>query len=192
MTEYSSSDRLFQGVVQGCLSGQEDRVDALNERIRTRQFADNPLRPNYDPRSISTKYCKFQIVDVDGYKKSKEPLYNYDYMRNVYLEENKTPFFYNASNNAPYMRNINLETNLRNQHNALQHGAPQGIFVPSSTSDLYHTETPLSSLQGEQPFPELFKIHQIQNPSIPSIVENKNIGKSMLFNYTRTQLRNTI
>jgi hypothetical protein len=192
MSTYSNSDVLFQGVVQGCLFGQEDRVDALNERIQDRQFSENPLRPNYDPRPIPTKYCRYQIVDLDCSKKTIEPLKNYDYMNNISLAEKKTPFFYAASNNAPFLRNIDLETDLRNQNVVLQHGAPQSIYVPSSNSDLYRIETPTSSLKGEQPFPELFKINRIQTPTIPTISENKNIGNSIMNNHTRTQLRNTI
>ena len=63
MTDYSTADTLFQGVVQGCLVGQKDRVDGLNDRIQGRQFSDIELRPNYDPRPVSTKYSRFPIID---------------------------------------------------------------------------------------------------------------------------------
>jgi hypothetical protein len=78
MTEYSNTDNLFQGVVQGCLYGQQDRVDALNSRINSRQFADIDLRPNYDPRPIQTKYNHFPIIDQNRCLNIKEPLQNYD------------------------------------------------------------------------------------------------------------------
>ena len=187
MTDYSSSDNLFQGVVQGCLFGQQDRVDALNERIQGRQFADIELRPNYDPRPVSTKYSRFPIIDP--VIKRNANLKTYDI--NNTLDNNKNPFFYGASNNAHVLRNVDLETKLRNQTTALQHGAPQGMYVPSSKSDLYHIEIAGSSNMGEQPFPELFNTPKIQNSTIPTITKYTSIGNSDFFNHTRTQLRNT-
>ena len=187
MTEYSTADTLFQGVVQGCLYGQHDRVDDLNERIKDRQFTDTPLRPNYNPIPVSTKYSRFPIID---------PVINRNINLNTYppletLDNKKVPVFYAASNNAPFLRNIDLETNLRNQTTALQHGAPQGMYVPSSTSDLYRVEILQSSNMGEQPFPNLFTTTHIQNPTVPTITKYPSIGNANLFNHTRTQLRNT-
>jgi len=187
MTEYSTADTLFQGVVQGCLYGQQDRVDDLNERINDRQFTDTALRPNYNPIPVSTKYCKFPIIDPVLNRNKNLKTYPYPET----LENKKVPVFYAASNNAPFLRNIDLETNLRNQNITLQHGAPQGMYVPSSTSDLYRVEIAQSSNSGEQPFPNLFTTTRIQNPTIPSIMKYPSIGNADLFNHTRTQLRNT-
>ena len=180
MTEYSTADNLFQGVVQGCLSGQQDRVDALNERINSRIFPDTNLRPNYDPRPASVKYCRFPTYTARTN--------NVEFMN---LGDSNSSNFYAASNNAPFLRNIDLETNLRNQTTSLQHGAPQGVYVPSSNSDLYNTVIPSSSNVGEQPFPELFNQSKTHNTSIPSILKYPSIGNSGFFNHTRTQLRNT-
>jgi len=182
MTEYSTTENLFQGVVQGCLFGQQDRVDALNERINDRVFPDVGLRPNYDPRPASTKYCRFPSYTRQTINQGQGP--------NI-LDNYTTPSFYAASNNAPFLRNIDLETNLRNQTTALQHGAPQGVYVPSSNSDLYQVITPSSSIVGEQPFPGLFNQTKTQNTSTPSILKYPSIGNSGFFNHTRTQLRNT-
>jgi hypothetical protein len=186
MTEYSNTDNLFQGVVQGCLSGQQDRVDALNERIYDRVFPDIDLRPNYDPRPVSTKYCRFPTADANHDRRASN-LVNAP----IYLEHSTDSFFYSASNNAQFLRNIDLETNLRNQNTALQHGAPQGVYVPSSTSDLYRVVIPSSSNNGDQPFPELFNQTRTQSISTPSILKYPSIGNSNFFNHTRTQLRNT-
>lgn len=187
MTEYSTTNNLFQGVVQGCLFGQQDRVDTLNERMNDRVFPDINLRPNYDPRPVSTKYCRFPTAD-QNYVRRTSNLVNAP----ITVEHSNAPTFYAASNNAPFLRNIDLETNLRNQTTALQHGAPQGVYVPSSTSDLYRIEIPNSSNIGEQPFPELFTQSKIQNASTPSILKYPSIGNSGFFNHTRTQLRNTV
>lgn len=193
MAEYSSTDNLFQGVVQGCLFGQQDRVDALNERIQSRQFTDIDLRPNYDPRPAQTKYVRFPMMDTNHTLNIKEPLKKYECNKfTSHLANSKIPIFYATSNNGAVLRNIDLETNLRNQKVALQHGAYQGEYVPSSKSDLYKVEISKSSNVGDQPFPQLFTSTKLQNPTIPSIKKYPNIGKSELFNHTRTQLRNIV
>lgn len=161
MAEYSSADTLFQGVVQGCLYGQQDRVDALNERIQGRQFTDTDLRPNYDPRPVQNKYSRFSIIDPKSSFKIDEPLKTYNCKPHL-----ANSIFYAASNNAVVLRDIDLETNLRNQTVALQHGAPQGVYVPSSKSDLYRVAVPESSNVGEQPFPDLFTSAKVSNLSL--------------------------
>ena len=47
------------GVPDGLLIGQQSRVDEINERIGSRQFSDQPLAPNFDPRPVMTKYMIF-------------------------------------------------------------------------------------------------------------------------------------
>jgi hypothetical protein len=86
----------------------------------------------------------------------------------------------------PILKGIDKETILRNQVFALQHGADQAIYVPSSNSDLY--KTTIVSTPGEpQPFPSLFSKSQFAVTENP--VEGTNIGKNVFFNHTRTQLR---
>jgi hypothetical protein len=155
------------GIVQGFYSGQQDRVDELNTRIQSRFVPDIESRPNYDIRPVSTKYSHFPIIDR---KKPTE-----------YLGKEK-------ANLAPFIRNIDTETILRNQTVALQNGIGQSVYVPSSNSDLYNT-TVISRL-SEQPFPDLFVKPTFSTNIHP--IANQNIGKSELFNFTRTQLRNSI
>jgi hypothetical protein len=177
------------GVVNGVYYCNNDRVDELNDRIYARYVPDSNLRPNYDPRPVSTKYSRFTIIDPVIKRNVNLKMYN-NYNT---LDNNKIPFFYSGSNNGHVLRNVDLETKLRNQNIALQHGAPQGMYVPSSKSDLYHIDIPGSSNIGEQPFPELFNNNtsNIQNPTIPTINKYTSIGNSDFFNHTRTQLRNT-
>ena len=153
------------GIVQGFYCGQQDRVDELNTRIQSRFVPDSELRPNYDIRPVSTKYSHFPIID------RKKPT---EYLGKAGL--------------APFIRNIDTETILRNQTVALQNGIGQAVYVPSSNSDLYNTT--VISRQSEQPFPDLF-VKPTFSTNIPPIA-NQNIGKSEFFNYTRTQLRNSI
>ena len=172
-----------KGIVQGFYSGQNDRVDELNERIQGRQFPDNPLRPNFDPRPVPTKYSLFPVIDRKT--PPRIPL------KKDYLDNSG---FSPATQNGPpknYLQNIDTETILRNQTVALQHGAIQGVFVPSSNSDLYRVSMPSPSVIQTQAFPNLFT-----RPSFteipPNPITNQPIGHSVFNNFTRVQLRNTV
>jgi hypothetical protein len=46
-------------IVDGLYTCQQERTDELNERMFSRIHSDNSLRPNYDPRPVSTKYSVF-------------------------------------------------------------------------------------------------------------------------------------
>lgn len=176
----------FYGVPNGCFVGQNDRVDELNTRIQTRQFSDTTLPPNYDPRPVSTKYSVFPVIERR--KPIKEAKYTFTEHS---VERNFNP----ATQNGPpstYFRNIDTETILRNQTVALQRGAEQGVYVPSSNSDMYHNADFLSANRNSPP-----SIHQplfakpIFSASTPHISRFP-VGKDAFYNHTRTQLRNTI
>lgn len=169
------------GIINGCYYGQNDRVDELNDRVSERQFSDTPLRPNFDPRPVPTKYSLFPVID------RKTPIQE---PAQTYLDDNG---FSPATRNGPprtYLRNIDVETVLRNQTVALQHGADQGKFVPSTHSDLYRVS--VASRQGPpQPHPDLFT-RQVFETSPNSITSEYNVGNQTIYNHTRTQLRNSI
>jgi len=171
------------GIVEGFFNGQQDRVDELNHRIQSRQFPDNALRPNFDPRPVPTKYAVFPIID------RRTPA-NYPIESNYLDDYGFSP----ATQNGPaktYLQNIDVETILRNQTVALQRGATQGVFVPSSNSDLYRMNLPSPSIKTPQPFPNLSNSSSFST-SASNTVSNQPIGKSTFFNHTRVQLRNTI
>ena len=200
------------GIVEGFYCGQQDRVDELNTRIQSRFVPDNALRPNYDPRPVSTKYALFPTID------RKTPSKEYLKPSTEYLGEAtfglgeatfglgeatfglgeatfgfgeaSTTSFSPLITNSPFIRNVDTETILRNQTVALQNGIGQSVYVPSSTSDLYNNNTSVVSRPSEQPFPDLF-VKPTFSTNIPPIA-NQNIGKSDFFNYTRTQLRNSL
>jgi len=172
------------GIVQGFFNGQQDRVDELNHRIQGRQFPDNALRPNFDPRPVPTKYAIFPIID-------RRTPSNYPIQSSQYLDDfGFSPATQNGPS-KPYYQNIDIETILRNQTVALQHGAVQGVFVPSTDSDLYRVSLPKPSIEISQPFPNLFDRNSFSTPS-SNVISNQPIGKSTFFNHTRVQLRNTI
>ena len=171
------------GVTNGCYIGQQDRVDELNTRIQSRQFTDIPLSPNYDPRPVPTKYAFFPVIDrrkqIQEMKKS--------------YPEYSTQFSPITRNGPPstYFRNIDTETVLRNQTVALQHGADQGVYVPSTNSDLYREMDFLLANRATMPpaHRDLF-LQSKMKMSTPNI--SPHIGKETFYNHTRTQLRNTV
>jgi len=182
--DYQSDSKIY-GLQEGLLYGQNERVDDINTRLQSRHYPDAPLEPNFTPRPISTKYSLFPIVS--NHPTPQE-------IRNPQASHNVSKNFNPGTRNAPhlgYSTNINVETILRNQTCALQHGADQGVYVPSSNSDMYHVPVGASSTYGDQLFPDLFTKKQY-NTYIPQSLEQSAIGKNQLFNHTRTQLRNNM
>jgi hypothetical protein len=99
-----------------------------------------------------------------------------------------------ATRNGPpdyYLNNVDVETMLRNQHVSLQKGANQGVYVPSSSSDLYNVN--VMNVSGHavntHPHKHLFNTFQYSN-NREQKVNNLKIGKDLFNNNTRTQLRN--
>jgi hypothetical protein len=184
--ELHSADNKLYGVVEGVSYGQHERVDELNSRMSSRHFPDSPLQPNFDPRPISTKYSKFPMINRR--KEVKEPVI-------PYLDYNQSANFNPGSHRAPpngFLNNIDTETILRNQAFALQRGdgAGQGVYVPSSQSDLYQVRVPGGSQNEQQPHPDLFQQPTFQAEQHSNLQGNK-IGRDQFFNHTRVQLRDT-
>lgn len=166
------------GVHDGVLYGQNERVDELNKRFVDRQFPDSALKPNIDMRPVQTKYTKFSVLDNQPKSTVNAPIFS-DYRMDT--------TFNPGTDRAPvngYFSNVDKETELRNQKYALQKGASQNAFIPSSESDLYKTSVVFSP--SEQPHPLLFAKPSIEQTHQPHLM---NIGKDALFNHTRTQLR---
>lgn len=179
---YQDTSKIL-GLQEGIMYGQNERVDELNHRIQSRHYPDRPLEPNYAPRAISTKYSLFPVISNHPVPTEILPP---QYSHNVSTNFNP------GTRNAPhlgYFNNIDVETILRNQTTALQHGADQGVYIPSTKSSLYNVSVAASSTSGEQLFPDLFNVSQFTT-YIPQSLEQKKIGSDTLFNHTRTQLRN--
>jgi hypothetical protein len=175
----NDSQKIY-GIPEGILYGQFDRTDELNQRLTSRHYPDVPLQPNYDPRPVQTRYAHFPGM-VNRAAKPYVPIIRHlDHV----VELNFNP----GSARAPphgYLNNVDIETTLRNQAFALQHGADQGVYVPSSNSDLY--KTTIISRPGPQPHPQLFEKMHYQPRANP--VEGTKIGGDVFFNHTRIQLR---
>lgn len=167
------------GATTGLWSGQIERLEELNDRIANRQFPDKPLQPNFGMRPVATKYSLFPVIDRRA--APTVPILRHP-------EYNTYANFSPATSNGPvasYLANIDLETVLQNRNVILQHGADQGVYVPSSKSDLYG----FSAVGREEALGDrglLFQKHDLITKQ--SDVANQ-IGRDRFHNNTRVQLR---
>ena len=174
----NNNNKIF-GVHEGVYYGQNERVDELNTRIKSRQFPDSPLEPNFDPRPIPTKYSQFPIIN------RRAPLHEPVI---PYITYNTNANFNPGNSRAPTSGfAVDTETILRNQTFATQRKGEQNIYIPSSNSDLYKVD--VVSSPSVQTHPLLFDRQQFNTTTINTDM-NANIGRERFFNHTRTQLRN--
>lgn len=179
-----SENNKIEGLVPnypGILYGQNERVDELNSRIFSRISADSPLKPNFDPRPVATKYALFPVVD-----RRTQPIVG---LKSTYTDYSVEQFA-SINSSGPvsgFLNNVDTESQLRNQYFALQRGAAQGQYIPDSNSDLYKVNTAVGR-QETQLHDDLF-----YKPIFTTQLKNQDasIGNNTFFNHTRTQLRNT-
>ena len=177
---YASSaytNNKMHGVVDKLFICQNERTDALNKRISSRNIPSAPLQPFYYQVPVSTKYGYMPILDQS--KPSTVALNNYP----VYSPHTT----FNPGNNmAPwsgFSNNVNIEYTLRNQFFALQ-DCEQAEYVPSSKSDLFNVRVPENYVQ--QPYPDLFNRQQF----CPHNPNEHNIANNFFNNSTRNDIKN--
>jgi hypothetical protein len=172
----------INGIPDGVSYGQFDREEDLNKRINGRQFPDSPLEPNFDLRPLSTKYTKFSVLDKEVKKQNKNEFSNHRLSGNFNPGTSRAPV-------SGYFSNIDLESSMRNQLFALQHGIPQNTYIPTSESELYKVHV-VSNDTTPQPHANLFHKSDFDKSLHPNL-HMTNIGSDKFFNHTRTQLRDT-
>lgn len=155
----------IHGLHRELFSGQHDRVDELNERITNRSFDNIPIKPVYDPRSVSTKYSTFPILD----RRTK--------FTPVYLDDKE-----------PVGENVETESDLYGRKERIGSGSK---FKPALDSDLYRVI--IRNPMDDAPPAEhalLFQQYAFDKYVHPNTM-NPAIGRNIFYNHTRTQLRNT-
>ena len=160
---------------------KKDDRDTMNSEISNRFFPDIPLKPNINVRPVQTKYVLFPIVDgrLDGGMKKQ-------YLEH-YVETNFAP----VTDNGPVnLTNTHIDTSsdLRGLNVPLHKGDLPLKYTPSKNSDMYKVNVPKGK-DVVQPHPGLF-IKDKYKTSAQHHVTHQNIGKELLHNHTRTQLRN--
>lgn len=163
---------------------KDTRVEELNDRLFHRNQPDQPLPPNFDPRPVPTKYSRFPVLDQR--MPTTIPIEsNFNYS----LEQSFAPAVMKNGPVNGFIKNVNMESELRNQYFALQRGADQACYVPSSTSDMYRVNLSTSTTRNEeQVFPLLFENPSFSQDVHPNLVDQR-IGKDTYYNHTRTQNR---
>lgn len=167
----------------GLTVGQHDRVDELNTRIIDRVFPDIELRPNFDPRPVSTKYAIFPIVD--SYARTTEPF-------KPYLDYYPEVVFNPGNAKAPVsgiLQKIDLESDLRNQRYRLEKHGLGNKYRPHLDSDMYKVSVQSSGDAAMQAHPLLFTPFRLDTDT--SVVP-PSVGTDRFHNCTRTQLRNGV
>lgn len=158
------------------------RVEELNDRIWSRNVPDKALAANFDPRPTSTKYAHFGILDRRG-------------ITTVPMTETEAHTvgtnFNPGTQRAPpgsIIRDVDIETTLRNQYSVLRHGDNYSEYVPSSHSDLFMVNVPSSSTgNGLVSHPNLFKQESHSTFRAKAFSQDLTFG-----NNTRVQLRNML
>ena len=180
ITEFDNKIQGLPSTATPLFVGQNARVDELNTRILERFTPDSPLQPNINVRPVPTKYSHFPMIEGVPFARIKlQPHIGYS------VESNFAPITSNGPVDG-YFSNINTESTLRNQYFALQRGADQGVYVPSSNSDLFNVALPMNiSRTDAPPHAGLFSNERIINTRT---VDPK-IGAERFFNNTRVQLR---
>jgi hypothetical protein len=168
----------FYGVINGAYSNHHDRLGEINQRISDRNIPSTALPPAFNVRPISSKYAMMPILETRPV--STVPIQSY--------QQFTTESVFNPGNaKAPWRgwaERVNVESSLRNQFFALQRN-DRALYVPNSTSDLYHVE--VDAREVVQPNPYLFD--NGASHFAPMNPNPNNLGKLTFDNSTRFQLR---
>ena len=152
---------------EGCLTGQYDRLDDINNRMYLRNIPDHVQPPQFNMVSKPTRYVHaFPIIDPSV--KSKVPIKNIDSRAVLHVDD---------------------ESNLRKQGFALQHEAPQATYVPSSQSDLYRVEMPTYSRPhtSTNDFHPLLFQQQTYHTKTQRFIEEQQLNQMVFNNSTKTR-----
>ena len=175
------------GTEYGLSVGQEPRVEDLNRRILDRVFPDIDLKPNFDPRPVSTKYAHFPVVD--SYARTTEPY-------KPYLDYYPEVIFNPGNAKAPVngiLKKIDLESDLRNQRCLLAGKYDLGNrYVPPLESDMY--KVTVKSSDGDaamRAHPLLFSPFLVESSVDAERAIPQTVGTDRFNNHTRTQLRSS-
>ena len=117
----------------------DNRVDELNKRLRTRIHPSSMAPMSFSPRPVSTKYALFPMLDHVP-------------KTDTVILSNPLPSFL-PSDSAPFSGfNVQQESRLKIPATLQRDSAAQ--YFPSTNSDLYQTFVP--STTETQPHPYLF------------------------------------
>ncbi len=155
-------------------------LNEINKDIFERNIPSENMQVHLPQRSVSTKYSHFPILDS---RKETNVLLNYSRPYDnsqMFFPGNRKPHF------CGFARNVDLESDLRNQFFALQK-ADQAAYIPNSTSNMYENNINFINTNKNLDNELLFNEEDFNNfnPNLSNI-----IGSEIFLNSTRVQLKN--
>jgi hypothetical protein len=181
MSALSEVDCPLYGIHRDAVQYQNlERLQEINERVASRFVPDAPLAPNFSFRPVMTKYTVFPMLD--NRMPTTEPV-----MPNYAPSGVFAPPLEKVGPVAKYMRNVDIETDLRNQMQSLERNTDQSAYVPAAASDLYRVAAPKGLGTGANAAHGLL-FQQFRFDSPVSALD-ANVGGELLHNSTRTQMR---
>jgi hypothetical protein len=142
--------------------------DTINNKINSRVFPSQQLKPLYEVRPVSTKYSLFQVIEERTQPKINDLDYK-SYSTEVFNPGYRGPVDF-------YLNEIDTESKLRNQFMALQK-SNQSEYVPELNSSLY-----VNTLDAKR---EKFSTTECNSRLPPA-----NLAPNKFYNSTRMNLRN--
>ena len=167
----------MQGVVDGFYLCKNENHNNINDGFYKRNIPDNRLEAQFSFRPVPTKYVRFPALHVRPTNNVSENREFYEVSENFNPGNDKGPY-------SGYIKNIDLENNLRNTYFGLQK-CNQSVYVPKSSSDLYNESVKVNNeiKNSELSHPLLFK-NQDFNPFNPDKSSN---SIDIFNNHTRAQ-----
>ena len=182
MSSVHEVDTPLYGVERGIVYGQFDRTVELDQRIAARQFSDQPLAPNFDPRPVSTKYAIMPILESRA-----APTIAIEPTTPFQLESNFNPGTHRPPPNT-YLKTIDTDSVLKNMTTSLQKGANQATYVPTPHSNLYKIQVPTNDRAPTHP--GLFTGYDVQTLKNTRTANFQSFNQQNTFNnHTRVYLR---
>lgn len=157
----------------------DPRLDELNSRLASRNVPDVPLRPNFDLRSVPTRYVH-PMATRDVRSAPKVSI-----KHDRYVNQGFAP----VTTTGPVAGfRVQTESELRNQWTPLGTRNDHDVYVPSSHSDLYRIEMAPTTQTPTQPHPGLFARDTYTTTAMNPALHH--VGVLPFHNDTRGQVRN--
>lgn len=172
------NDEKMQGVVNGFYICSNDQHNQTNSEIFKRNIPDQVLEAQFSFRPVQTKYVKFPALNVRHTDNVSEIRTFYDTEETFNPGNSKGPY-------SGYIKNVDLENNLRNSYFALQK-CNQSVYVPESVSDLYKETVNNNTKLEDLTHPGLFKTEDFK----PFNADKEKKSYLIFNNSTRVQRNN--
>jgi len=173
-------DNKIHGVIDGFYLCNDTNHENINKGIYSRNIPDNRLETQFSFRPVQTKYIKYPALNIRYQNNNTEKRSFYDVEETFNPGNDKGPY-------SGYIKNIDLENNLRNSYFGIQK-CNQSVYVPSSVSDLFQETVKVdNSIPNEKlNHPLLFEKEDFK----PFNPDKNGMSYNIFNNHTRVQRNN--